>query len=155
MRSGICWGQMIRVIVADDHDLVRQGVCALLENAPDIEVVGEAENGRQAIELAQRLRPDVIVMDISMPEMDGIRATERIVQLNLPAQIVMLSMYANIDLVEQAIRKGAIGYLLKRSTTAELVKAVQAAHQGKPFLSSALPLNGAHESIIERAQRIS
>jgi DNA-binding NarL/FixJ family response regulator len=146
---------MIRVIVADDHDLVRQGVRALLENAPDIEVVGEAENGQQAVELAKRLQPDVIVMDISMPEMDGIRATEQIAQLNLSAQIVILSMYANIDLVEQAIRKGAIGYLLKRSTTAELVNAVQAAHHGEVFLSSALALNGARESIIQRAQQVS
>lgn len=144
---------MIRVIVADDHDLVRQGVRALLENAPDIEVVGEAENGREAVELAQRLDPDVIVMDISMPEMDGIRATEQIVRLDLSARIVILSMYANIDLVEQAVRKGAFGYLLKRSTTAELVNAVEAANQGELFLSSALSLDSARDSIIQQAHR--
>ncbi len=129
---------MITVVVADDHYLVRQGVRALLDNAAGIQVVGEAENGEQAVQLVQELQPDVVVMDISMPEMDGIRATERIRSLQNHTRVVILSMYANIDLVEQALKKGATGYLLKRSTTAELVKAVEAAKEGKQFLSAAI-----------------
>lgn len=130
---------MIRVVVADDHYLVRQGVRALLDNAEGIEVIGEAENGEEALQLVKQLEPDVVVMDISMPEMDGIKATERINALkDLRTRVVILSMYANFDLVEQALKKGAIGYLLKRSTTTELVQAVVAANQGKRFLSAAL-----------------
>ena len=130
---------MIRVVVADDHYLVRQGVRALLDNAEGIEVIGEAENGEQALQLVSELRPDVVVMDISMPEMDGIRATEKIQQLkNGRTRVVILSMYANIDLVEQALKKGATGYLLKRSTTTELVKAVVAARCWQRFLSAAI-----------------
>lgn len=129
---------MITVVVADDHYLVRQGVRALLDNAAGIQVVGEAENGEQAVQLVEDLAPDVVVMDISMPEMDGIRATEKIRSMQNHTRVVILSMYANIDLVEQALKKGAIGYLLKRSTTSELVKAVQAAKEGKQFLSQAI-----------------
>ena len=130
---------MIRVVVADDHYLVRQGVRALLDNAEGIEVIGEAENGEQALQLVKDLNPDVVVMDISMPDMDGIRATEKIQQLNGgQTRVVILSMYANIDLVEQALKKGATGYLLKRSTTTELVQAVVAANKGQRFLSAAI-----------------
>ncbi|MDT8304445.1 MAG: response regulator transcription factor [Anaerolineae bacterium] len=130
---------MIRVVVADDHYLVRQGVRALLDNAEGIEVIGEAENGEEALQLVEQLKPDVVVMDISMPEMDGIRATEKIHALKNPhTRVVILSMYANVDLVQQALKKGATGYLLKRSTTTELVQAVVAANQGKRFLSAAL-----------------
>jgi DNA-binding NarL/FixJ family response regulator len=134
---------MISVVVADDHYLVRQGVRALLDNAEGIEVIGEAENGEQALQLVQELKPDVVVMDISMPEMDGIKATEKIQALeNGHTRVVILSMYANIDLVEQALKKGATGYLLKRSTTTELVKAVVAAKEGKRFLSAAIKSGG-------------
>jgi two-component system, NarL family, response regulator NreC len=130
---------MIKVVVADDHYLVRQGVRALLDNAEEIEVVGEAENGEEALRLVEELNPDVVVMDISMPEMDGIKATEKIHAMpDRHTRVVILSMYANVDLVEQALKKGATGYLLKRSTTTELVQAVVAANQGKRFLSSAL-----------------
>jgi DNA-binding NarL/FixJ family response regulator len=129
---------MITVVVADDHYLVRQGVRALLDNADGIQVVGEAENGEQAVQLVEDLAPDVVVMDISMPEMDGIRATEMIQAVRKQTRVVILSMYANMDLVEQALKKGATGYLLKRSTTAELVKAVEAAKAGKRFLSAAI-----------------
>lgn len=130
---------MIKVVVADDHYLVRQGVRALLDNAEEIEVIGEAENGEEALRLVKELNPDVVVMDISMPEMDGIKATEKIHAMkDRRTRVVILSMYANVDLVEQALKKGATGYLLKRSTTTELVQAVVAANEGKRFLSSAL-----------------
>ncbi|MCI0396323.1 MAG: response regulator transcription factor [Chloroflexi bacterium] len=125
----------IRVLVADDHYMVRQGIRALLNGANGIEVVGEAENGQEAVDLAEKLRPDVIVMDISMPQLDGIEATERIQAMKLPSQVVILSMYANANLVRQALKKGARAYLLKRSATEELLLAVQKVVNGEVYLS--------------------
>ena len=128
----------IRVLVADDHTLVRRGIRALLEHADGIEVVGEAENGQEALTLVKRLQPDVIVMDISMPELDGIKATEQIQALGISTHVVILSMYANVDLVKQALQNGASGYVLKRSATEELLQAVQTAQAGKIYLSALL-----------------
>ncbi|MCI0726239.1 MAG: response regulator transcription factor [Chloroflexi bacterium] len=125
----------IRVLVADDHYMVRQGIRALLNGANGIEVVGEAENSQEAVDLAEKLRPDVIVMDISMPQLDGIEATERIQAMKLPSQVVILSMYANANLVRQALKKGARAYLLKRSATEELLLAVQKVVNGEVYLS--------------------
>jgi DNA-binding NarL/FixJ family response regulator len=129
---------MIRVLVADDHYLVRQGIRALLEIAEGIEVVGEAENGQEAIALVKSLKPDVVVMDISMPELDGIQATEQIAALDVPTHIVILSMYASTNLVRQALQKGADGYVLKRSASEELLQAVRVVEQGETYLSTAL-----------------
>ena len=129
---------MIRVIVADDHHLVRQGIRALLENADDIEVVGEAENGQEALELAERLVPDVLVMDISMQRLNGILATERIRAQRIPTRVLILSMHADGSLVRQALRKGAKGYLLKRSVVEELLLAVRAASRGETYLSPSI-----------------
>lgn len=126
---------MIRVIVADDHHLVRQGIRALLEQADDIEVVGEAEDGRQAVKLVQQLAPDVLVMDIAMPGMDGLQATEQLRVLGSSAYTVILSMYSDRTLIRRALRSGARGYLLKRSVTAELLLAVRAANRGEVYLS--------------------
>lgn len=131
-------GKKIRVLVADDHTLVRRGIRALLEHADGIEVIGEAEDGQEALALVKRLQPDVIVMDISMPELDGIKATERIQALDIPTQVVILSMYANVDLVKQALQNGASGYVLKRSATEELLQAVRTAQEGKIYLSALL-----------------
>ena len=130
---------MIRVVIADDHFLVRQGVRALLNSADGIEVVGEAENGREVLTLVETLNPDVVVMDVSMPEVDGIKATEQISALEDGTRIVILSMYGNVDLVKQALKKGATGYLLKRSTTNELIRAVRTVNAGETFLSAAIP----------------
>ena len=129
---------MIRVVVADDHHLVRQGICALLELADDIEVVGEAENGEQALQLAERLAPDVVVMDITMPRLGGILAAERVRAQRLATQVVILSMHSDESLVRQALRRGVKGYLLKRSVTEELLLAIRAASRGELFLSSAI-----------------
>jgi len=126
---------MIRVIVADDHHLVRQGIRVLLEQAEDIEVVGEAENGQQAIEWVKQLSPDVLVMDIAMPGMDGLQAAEHIRTLGVATRTVILSMYSDRTLVRRALRSGARGYLLKRSVTAELLLAVRAAARGEVYLS--------------------
>jgi DNA-binding NarL/FixJ family response regulator len=129
---------MIRVILADDHHLVRKGIRALLEKSEDIKVVGEAEDGLEAVELAERLVPDVLVMDIAMPRLNGIQATERIRTRQLATQVVILSMHSDETLVRQALRNGAKGYLLKRSVTEELLLAVRAASQGEIYLSPAI-----------------
>lgn len=128
----------IRILIADDHTLVRRGIRALLEHADGIEVVGEAENGQEALALVKRLQPDVVVMDISMPELDGIKATEEIQALGISTRVIILSMYANVDLVKQALQNGASGYVLKRSATEELLQAVRTAQAGKIYLSTLL-----------------
>jgi DNA-binding NarL/FixJ family response regulator len=129
---------VIRVIVADDHHLVRQGIRALLEKADDIEVVGEAADGQEAVELVKRLAPDVLVMDIAMPRLNGNQAVGRVRTLGAATQVVMLSMYSDETLVRQALRNGAKGYLLKRSVTEELLLAIRAASRGEIYLSPAI-----------------
>ncbi len=129
---------MIRVLIAEDHHLVREGIRALLEKANDIEVISEAQDGQEAVERAAQLKPDVIVMDLSMPRLNGSQATEQIRSQHLPSQVVILSMYSDEALVRQALRCGAKGYLLKRSVTEELLLAVRAAARGETFLSSTI-----------------
>ena len=126
---------MIRVLLADDHHLVRKGIRALLEKTEDIEVVGEAMDGEQAVEMTERLVPDVLVIDIGMPRLNGIQAIERVHALGLTTQSIVLSMHSDETLVRQALRNGARGYLLKRSVTEELLLAVRAASQGETYLS--------------------
>ena len=129
---------MIRVVVADDHHLVRQGIRALLEKAGDIDVVGEAADGQEAVELAGRLAPDVLVMDIAMPRLNGIEATGRIRALGLATQVVVLSMHSNEMVVRRALRSGAKGYVLKRSIAEELLLAIRSAVRGEVYLSPAV-----------------
>ncbi len=126
---------MIRVILADDHHLVRQGIRALLERVGDIQVIAEAEDGQQAIELVERLSPEVLVMDITMPRLNGIEAAERIRRQGASTQVVILSMHSDETLARQAFRSGARGYLLKRSVTEELLLAIRAASRGEIYLT--------------------
>jgi DNA-binding NarL/FixJ family response regulator len=129
---------MIRVIVADDHHLVREGIRALIEKADDLRVVGEAVDGQEAVELVERLTPDVLVMDIAMPRLNGIQAIERIRAGGSPARIVILSMYSDDILVRQALQLGARGFLLKASVSEELLLAIRAASRGAVYLSPAI-----------------
>ena len=129
---------MIRVVVADDHHLVRQGISALLARSDDIEVVGEAEDGEEAVEVVRNLQPDVLVTDISMAGLNGIEVTVRICSMGLATQVVILSMYSDESLVRRALRGGARGYLLKRSVEEELLLAIRAAAQGEVYLSPAI-----------------
>lgn len=129
---------MIRVIIADDHHLVRQGIRALLDNISDIEVIGEAATGQEAIDLVEKMVPEVIVMDISMPRLDGAQATERILSLNLPTEVVILSMHSDAILAQQLLNEGVKGYLLKESISEELSLAIRSASQGRVYLSPAI-----------------
>jgi DNA-binding NarL/FixJ family response regulator len=129
---------VIRVIVADDHHLVRQGIRALLEKADGIEVVGEAADGQEAVELVERLTPNVLVMDMVMPRLSGNQAIGRVRALGVATQVVILSMYSDETLVREALRNGAKGYLLKRSVTEELLLAIRAASRGEIYLSPAI-----------------
>jgi DNA-binding NarL/FixJ family response regulator len=126
---------MIRVVIADDHHLVRQGLRALLEKAGDIEVVGEAADGQEALDLVAQLLPDVLVLDIAMPHLNGVEAVGRLRDLKVKTRALILSMYADETLGRQALRNGAKGYLLKRAVSAELLLAVRAVSRGDTFLS--------------------
>lgn len=131
---------MIRVLLADDHHLVRKGVRALLEKANDIEVVAEAENGQEAVDMAQTLNPEVIVMDISMPRLDGAQAAEQILSMKggVPPAVVILSVHSDAVLAQQLLRRGVKGYLLKNSIADELPLAIRSARRGELYLSPAI-----------------
>ena len=124
----------IRVLVVDDHAIVRKGVRALLAEVDGIVVIGEASEGREAIELVDRLHPDVIMMDLVMPKMDGIEAISKITAKYPDAHILALTSFANDDMVFPAIKSGAIGYLLKDSDPDELIPAIRQVHRGEPSM---------------------
>lgn len=126
---------MIRVIIAEDHNLVRQGIRALLEKSGEVQVVAEAATGEEAVQLTEKEKPDVVVMDLAMPRLDGAQASERILGLSLPTQIIILSMHSDTTMVQQLLRRGVKGYLLKDAVTEELMLAVRSVSQGKIFLS--------------------
>ncbi len=126
--------QTINVLVVDDHVIVRRGIRALLSTEPDIQVIGEATNGKEAITQTEALSPDVILMDLVMPEMDGIEAIRHITQHNSQARIVVLTSFATDEKVFPAIKAGALGYLLKDSEPEELVHAIRQVYRGESSL---------------------
>jgi DNA-binding NarL/FixJ family response regulator len=126
---------MIRVFLADDHTMVRQGFRLILSSQADIEIVGEAGNGREAVELAEKLHPDVIVMDVAMPELNGIEATRRLAASSPRSRVLALSMHKDSVYVREILRAGARGYLLKDSIDSDLVNAVRAVARGDGYLS--------------------
>jgi two-component system, NarL family, response regulator NreC len=128
----------IRILLADDHNLMRSGLSVLLEQQPDLAVVGEASDGREAVALVKSLKPDVVVMDIGMPNLNGIEAGRRITQDHPQIAIVMLSMHSDESYVLRALKVGAKGYLLKDSAEADLIRAVHAVAEGKSFFSPAV-----------------
>jgi DNA-binding NarL/FixJ family response regulator len=128
----------IRVLIADDHRIVRQGLRHVCELADGFTVVGEAENGREAVKLARQLQPDVILMDINMPILDGVQATSFIVEANPAARVIILTMYRQDRYVFEAIKAGARGYLLKDIDEQDLVAAIRAVHQGEALINPSL-----------------
>ncbi len=129
----------IAVILADDHKLVRAGIKSLLENIPGVKVVGEASNGRESIELTGKLKPDMVFLDIAMPELNGLQAAERIKKEYPDVDIIILSMHLDEEYVIQALKVGASGYLLKDSAPGELELALDKIMRGKVYISPAIP----------------
>lgn len=140
----------IRVLIADDHRLFRQGLRQICEKVGRLEVVGEAENGEEAVALARRLQPDVVLMDIRMPVMDGVEATRRITARVPSARIIILTMYRQDQYVFDAIKAGARGYLLKDIDEQELVDAVRAVHRGEALIDPGLATR-----LLEEFRRLS
>lgn len=128
----------IRILIADDHALLRAGVRAMLLTIPNVEVVAEANDGRDALELVAALKPDLLLMDIAMPNMNGLAAAERVTASFQEVRIIFLSMHANEELVGQAIRAGASGYLLKNADSVELEFAIKAVIGGETYLTPAV-----------------
>ena len=128
----------IRVLLADDHMIVREGLRALLEAEEDIEVVGEAENGRQAVQLIKRLRPDVVVMDIAMPLLNGLEVTRRIVKEVPATRVLILSAHGDDEYVRQVVLLGAAGYLVKQTSADVLGRAIREVHKGNTFFSPSI-----------------
>ncbi len=126
---------MIRVLLADDHAMVRKGFRMILEAQPDMEIAGEAGNGREAVELAEKLHPDVVVMDVAMPELNGIEATRRLAASSPHTRILALSMHKDSVYVREILRAGARGYLLKDSIDTDLISAVRAVAKGDGYIS--------------------
>jgi len=128
----------IRVLLVDDHAILRESLRALLEQEPDMQVIGEAEDGRAAVEQTRRLKPDVVVMDISMPLLNGIEATRQIKCLPYKIEILVLSMHDDESYIRQALTAGAMGYILKDAVARELIDAIRAVSRGEAVLSSAV-----------------
>jgi two-component system, NarL family, response regulator NreC len=128
----------LRILVADDHGVVRKGICLQLQQHEQFQVVGEAGDGREAVQMAEVLKPDIIVMDIAMPNLNGIDATEQIVKNSPQVGVILLSMHSDDSYLSRALNAGARGYLVKETADADLPRAVEVAAQGKPFFSPAI-----------------
>ena len=128
----------IKVVIAEDHTIVRKGLCALLQGETDIEVVGEAENGREAIKIVEKLLPDVVVMDIAMPGLNGLDTTRQLKKRFPKLKILILTMHDNEEYIFETLRAGASGYLIKRSAPTDLIAAIQSVYRNESFLSPAI-----------------
>lgn len=138
----------IRVMLVDDHAVVRSGLAAFLLAYDDLELVGEASDGNEAVNLCDRLRPDVVIMDMKMPRLDGAAATRAIRERHHDVQVIALTSFKEDDLVQNALKAGAIGYLLKNISAHELAEAIRAAHAGRPTLAPE-----AAQSLIQTTRR--
>lgn len=157
LRSAL--GRKIRVLIVDDHAVVRQGLRMFIEMQNDMEILGEASNGNEAVEMSARLEPDVILLDLLMPEMDGVEATSRILESNPQARVLILTSFGEDEKVFPAIRAGAQGYLLKDVQPSDLVKAIRETHQGKaqlhPDIARRLMMAVSDDTINKKLNRAS
>ncbi len=129
---------VIHILLADDHTIVRQGLKLILSAQTDLQVVGEAANGRQAVEMAAQLKPDIVLMDVAMPDMNGVEATKRIVTANQRAKVLVLSMHKEAVYVREILRAGARGYILKDAIDTELLNAIRSVARGDGYVSPAV-----------------
>jgi two-component system response regulator NreC len=127
----------VRVFIADDHALFRDGLKAILRDEGDIEIVGEGKDGREAVESALRLRPDVVLMDVEMPDLNGFEATRRITEANRSIRVLILTMYQEEEIIARCLDAGASGYVLKDASASQLVHAIETVHRGGKYLSPA------------------
>jgi len=130
--------EKIKVLIADDHTIVRQGLRALLEVETDMAIVAEADNGRQALRLALKLQPDVVVIDVAMPQLNGLEATRQILKEVPGTRVLVLSSYSDDEYIRQATEAGAAGYLLKQTAAADLIRAIREARNGNAYFSPAI-----------------
>lgn len=128
----------LRVLLADDHEIMREGLRALVDRQPDMETVGEADNGRAAVALAHELKPDVVVMDVSMPERNGLKATERLKKLCPEIKVLTLTRHADDSYLRQLLQAGACGYVLKQSASTQLISAIRTVASGGTYLDTAV-----------------
>ena len=143
----------VTVLLADDHTIVRQGLRALLETEPDLKVVGEVSDGREAVAAARTLRPDIVVMDIAMPALNGIEATRQIASGPSPPRVIILSMYADVEHLVHALQAGASGYVRKQDADTELVAALRTGTQDQPFLTPTVDRDLVEEHLRRARQR--
>jgi len=127
---------MIKILLADDHIIFRDGIRSILENETDIEIIGEADDGLKAIQLTDELQPDIVLMDLTMDELNGIEATKIIKKNNPDVRVIALSMHLNRQIIVQALEAGVSGYVVKDASRTELVQSISAVHRGWRFLSS-------------------
>lgn len=127
---------MIKVLLVDDHIIFRDGIRSILENENDIEIIGEADDGLKAIKLSEELNPDIVLMDLTMDELNGIEATKIIKKNNPDIRVIALSMHLNRQIIVQALEAGVSGYVVKDASRTELVQSINAVNRGKQFLSS-------------------
>lgn len=127
-----------RIIIADDHQLVRAGIAALLADVKDMEVVGEAADGREAIEKVKTLAPDIVLMDISMPTMDGIKAAKEISEVSRSTKVIMLTQYEQVEYIQRVMHSGVSGYILKNSLVGDLTRAIRTVREGKRYITPAI-----------------
>lgn len=129
---------MIRILMADDHALVRQGTCELLRQETDLDVIAEAENGLQAVELTQSLNPDIVIMDIRMPEMSGIEATKSILETTPEVRVLALTAHEDDQYLFSLLEAGVSGYIMKTAPVSELVKAIRQVHEGRSYIDPSI-----------------
>lgn len=130
--------EKVRIVLADDHTVVREGFRALLREEKSFEIVGEAGNGQDAVRLVRKMEPDVVVLDISMPILNGVQATHQIRKFNSKIKILILSMYGDEEYVREVFHAGAMGYILKQTSSSELIKAIKEVSRGNAYLSPAI-----------------
>jgi len=143
----------IRVIVADDHTVIRSGLKLMLGREPDVEVIGEAADGRQAVDLAEKLRPDVVVLDVAMPILNGIEAARQIAAKLPKTRVVILSMHSDEGYVLKSLKAGARGYLLKDSAESDIINAIRAVNEGKAYFSPEISRLLADDYVRQLRQR--